>query len=349
MILENGGSSMKKRLSLLCALMLLLGMAGIAFAGPTFYIKSQYSALYDIDPITLRYSPNTVIEEFGSAHITWDIASDDSGNIYYLREFGRGTGSRYGVGIYRNDPGRDEHVVGKDVYHRGDLYLGNARGLAYGAGSFYTSAGNVISRVDPIAKDITGTFSIPGVSSIRGLDFVSDASGAYLYATSGDFGANELYKIYLDDAYNCTSFDTITLPTSSYESAFPNSRYGSVAYGYYGGTPAFFLTKDDRTGLGWGEYTIEPLDLIRVVSAETGEILAEAIAWQSGITDPDTGMYLNWANPSGIEFVDGKLIVASHSYYNKGPNDVPEPATFFLLGSGLLGLVFAGRRKLKAG
>ena len=79
-----------------------------------------------------------------------------------------------------------------------------------------------------------------------------------------------------------------------------------------------YVTKDD--------YVTLPCDAVGIIDATSGEILKVVRAKESGIALDASILWpsgvssnvLNWANPQGIKYHDGRLFIMTRYYWNKG-------------------------------
>ncbi|MDD1654638.1 MAG: hypothetical protein LUO91_02890 [Methanomicrobiales archaeon] len=167
-------------------------------------------------------------------------------------------------------------------------------------------------------------------TNIGGVEVVPDPSNPFLLAITRDAGKQYVYRISLDPATGKMIPPVVTnliIKASSMSTLYPYS-YTGIAFAQInlGGVErrVLYVTKDDGT--------IEPWDRIGIVDFDTGDILMEAFTTDLGIeVDPGTTWqsgtsgYLNYANPSGIDYVDGRLFISSLHYWNKGDKWPPKP------------------------
>lgn len=208
-------------------------------------------------------------------------------------------------------------------------------GLAGYAGSlYYTNAdlnNGVFYTIDPSSGVQTGSFSVSGGWEIDGLGYYADGSGNWLY-TSG-CSVNDVHRYIAADGSDPTFFWS----NLGYPSAMAGDNGGRIFS--YGNVP----------GGAWGLYEIDPL--VNTNATFFASSPSESIV---GMAFDGTYLYLSDTNDMLFTMnLSGETVNSldlGYTLYALGstegtPNAVPEPATMILLGSGLLGLASASRKK----
>jgi hypothetical protein len=294
----------------------------------TPWVKSIWPALVELNPFTL---------ELKDAHSTWEItkANADPYGDYAWGLSGEGSASNpllhflhticsanNGVCVGGAYPytsvfhidlgsGHSNRVMGLDV---------SAFGLAEHEGQFYFATSNVVVR------DGGGQLALPEV--IGGLDFV-DGNPPYLLAITRQFGSHVVWRIDLDGEGNPIGPATQAVVIDDGPgSPLEPYAYTGVAHAVitWQGVPTevLYVSKDDGTWEPWDVVAIVEYAsgrVLRVVRAvEGGVFLDEPIVWPNGVAS----LYINWANPQGLQWIDGRLFLISRYYWNKGPLCLPE-------------------------
>ena len=296
-----------------------------------YWIKSIWPAVVELDPVTLKIKgPNSYWEvNKANADPLADYifglgvtGSPTSPQVYFLDAQTKFPSSSTKNSIWQLDmaTGRSTKVQGLPKFAMG---LGVPSPTK--ANLFYYAEGKNLHVIDN-GVDVQ-ILALP--INIGGIDVVPEADTPFLLAISRDPGNQKVYWVNLDanGRFVPPYTQPITIkatPTSVlYPYAYTGIAYARLTIGDVE-RRVLYVTKDDGT--------IEPWDRIGIVDFNTGDILAAAFtndlgievdsstAWQSG-----TSGYLNYANPSGIDFIGGRLFVSSLHYWNKGDKWPPLP------------------------
>ena len=288
------------------------------------WIKSIWPAVVELDPLSLHVKDlnSTWIINKSNASPYGDYAWGLSGlgpvenpSLYYLHTIYNfdGTTSIYHFNL---ETGASASVA--------DLGI-RAYGLAQNGDTFYFSGTDTVQRVGG------GSITLP--ENIGGLDYVADDSGGFLLAIAAAYYSHNVYKISIDENGDPTNAPEIaTTIQAGLDSPLYPYKYTSVSYARIPWEDSrerevLYVTKDDGS--------LEPWDVAAIVDFNTGEVLRAIDSRESGlVADPPitwpngvSSDYLNWANPQGIEYVDGRLFLISRYYWNKGPLHPPSCTT----------------------
>jgi len=297
-----------------------------------FWIKSIWPAVVELDPVTLKIKGPTSYWEVNKANadpladyifglgVTGTAANPQ---VYFLDAQTKFPSSTTKNSIWQLDmaTGRSTKVQALPKFAHG---LGTPSPTR--ANLFYYAEGKNLHIIENGA--VVQSLALP--VNIGGIDVVTeDGDTPFILAVSRDPGHQKIYRVNLDG--NGRFVPPFTQPLTI--KATPDSllypyMYTGVAFARFtlgdGERKVLYVVKDDGS--------IEPWDRIGIVDFMTGDILAEAntddlgievdssTTWQSG-----TSGYLSYANPSGIDFVDGRLFVSSLHYWNKGDKWLPIP------------------------
>ncbi len=287
-------------------------------------VKSIWPAVVELDPETLRIKDGQSWWELtkGNANTygnyTWGLGGQSAASLHFLHTIcnlnnGDCVGSAYPwASIYNMQipSGAVSHVVGTEV---------SAFGLAEHDGEFYFAFGSTVAR------RAGGSISLP--EPIGGLDYVGGEL-PFLLAITREPGSHKIWQIDLTpggDPAGSPSLLEIQAPPGSplQPYAYTGIAYARIPWGSNPDREVLFVSKDDGT--------MEPLDRVAIVdfdtgeilhsmgSAESGRLLGSPVTWENGVTS----YYLNWANPQGLEYIDGRLFVLSRFYWNKGAKCEP--------------------------
>ena len=287
------------------------------------WVKSIWPALVELDPLTLKVKDSSsywIINKSNASpygNYAWGLSGVGPGmtpSIYYLHTIYNFNGT---TTIYQLDLESGTSSLFYDLSSLGT----RAYGLTQNGDSFYVSYGSTVRRVNG------GNILLP--EAIGGLDFVSHESGDFLLAIASEYTSHQVYKIPLDENGDpMGTFEIATTIQAGLDSLLYPYKYTSVSYARIRWEDqqereVLYVTKDDGS--------IEPWDIAAIVDFQTGEILRGIDSRESGIvvnppkTWPNgvTSDYLSWANPQGIEYINGRLFLISRQYWNKGPLDAP--------------------------
>ena len=152
---------------------------------------------------------------------------------------------------------------------------------------------------------------------------MSDPSGDYLLAIVRSFSPGKVYKIVLVDGEPSGTpvlVQTLNTPTGSPLQAhqFAGTSRARILWEDGLERDVLYVTKDD--------YVTLPCDAVGIIDATSGEILKVVRAKESGIAVDTSILWpsgvssnvLNWANPQGIKYHDGRLFIMTRYYWNKG-------------------------------
>ena len=296
-----------------------------------YWIKSIWPAVVELDPLTMKLKgPNTY----------WEVnkANADPYGDYIFGLGVTGTGAnpqiyfidaqtKFPSSTTKNSIWQLDMATGKStkVQALPKFAMGFGIPSPTKANLFYYAEGKNLHIIENGA--VVQSLAFP--ANIGGVDVVPDGSTPILLAISRDYGNQKVYRVNLDGNGRFASPVVTHLiikatPTSTlYPYAYTGIAYGQISIGDVG-RQVLYVTKDDGT--------IEPWDRIGIVDFNTGDILAEAFTTDLGIeVDPGTTWqsgtsgYLNYANPSGIDFIDGRLFLSSLHYWNKGDKWPPIP------------------------
>jgi hypothetical protein len=287
------------------------------------WVKSIWPALVELDPLTLKIKDTSSywIINKSNASPYGNYARGPSGvgpgatpSIYYLHTIYNYDGTST---VYQLDL---ESGISSLSFDLSSLGI-RAYGLTQDGDTFYVSYGSTVHKVNG------GSLLLP--ETIGGLDYVSCESGDFLLAIASEVTSHQVYKIPLNENGDFAgTFEIATTIQAGLDSLLYPYKYTSVSYARITWEDqqerdVLYVTKDDGS--------IEPWDVAAIIDFHTGEILRAIDSRDSGIvinppeTWPNgvTSDYLNWANPQGIEFIDGRLFLISRQYWNKGPLDGP--------------------------
>jgi hypothetical protein len=287
------------------------------------WVKSIWPALVELDPLTLKVKDSSsywIINKSNASpygNYAWGLSGVGPGatpSIYYLHTIYNYDGT---TTIYQLDLESGISSLSYDLSSLGT----RTYGLTQNGDTFYVSYGSTVQKVNG------GNILLP--ETIGGLDYVSCESGDFLLAIASEYASHHVYKIPLkENGDPLGTFEIATTIQAGFDSLLYPYKYTSVSYARIPWEDqqerdVLYVTKDDGS--------IEPWDSAAIVDLQTGEILQAIDSRESGIalnppiTWPNgvTSDYLNWANPQGIEYVDGRLFLISRQYWNKGPLDGP--------------------------
>jgi hypothetical protein len=287
------------------------------------WVKSIWPALVELDPLTLKVKDSSsywIINKSNASpygNYAWGLSGICPGatpSIYYLHTIYNFGGT---TTLYQLDLASGISSLFCDLSSLG----ARAYGLTQNGDSFYVSYGNTVHRVNG------GNILLP--KTIGGLDYVTYESGDFLLAIASEYASHQVYKIPLDEHGDpMGTFEIATTIQAGLDSLLTPYQYTSVSYARIHWEDqqerdVLYVTKDDGS--------IEPWDIAAIVDFQTGEILRAIDSRESGIvvnppiTWPNgvTSDYLSWANPQGIEYIDGRLFLISRQYWNKGPLNGP--------------------------
>jgi len=287
------------------------------------WVKSIWPALVELDPLTLKVKDSSsywIINKSNASpygNYAWGLSGVGPGatpSITYLHTIYNYDGT---TSIYQLDLESGISSLSYDLSSLGT----RAYGLTQNGDTFYVSYGSTVQKVNG------GNILLP--ETIGGLDYVSCESGDFLLAIASEYASHHVYKIPLkENGDPLGTFEIATTIQAGFDSLLYPYKYSSVSYARIPWEDqqerdVLYVTKDDGS--------IEPWDIAAIVDLQTGEILQAIDSRESGIalnppiTWPNgvTSDYLNWANPQGIEYVDGRLFLISRQYWNKGPLDGP--------------------------
>jgi len=287
------------------------------------WVKSIWPALVELDPLTLKIKDSSsywIINKSNASpygNYAWGLSGVCPGatpSIYYLHTIYNFNGT---TTIYQLDLESGISSLSHDLSSLGT----RAYGITQNGDTFYVSYGSTVHRING------GNILLP--ETIGGLDYVSDESGDFLLAIASEYYSHHVYKVFLDENGDPAGTpEVVTTIQADLDSLLYPYKYTSVSYARIPWEDqqernVLYVTKDDGS--------IEPWDIAAIVDFQTGEILRAIDSRDSGIvinppvTWPNgvTSDYLNWANPQGIEYIDGRLFLISRQYWNKGPLNGP--------------------------
>ena len=287
------------------------------------WVKSIWPALVELDPLTLKIKDSSSYWIINKSNASpygdygWGLSGVGPAatpSIYYLHTIYNYDGT---TTIYQLDLESGISSLFDDLSSLGTRIYG----LTQNGDTFYVSFGSTVQRVHG------GNILLP--EALGGLDYVSDESGDYLLAIASEYTSHQVYKIPLNENGDFAgTFEIATTIQAGFDSLLYPYKYTGLSYArirWEGQQErdVLYVTKDDGS--------IEPWDVAAIVDFRTGEILRAIDSRDSGIvinppeTWPNnvTSDYLNWANPQGIESIDGRLFLISRQYWNKGPLDGP--------------------------
>lgn len=287
-------------------------------------IKSIWPAVVELDPETLRVKGGESFWEITKedanpyGNYAWGLSGQSAASLHFLHticNFNNGdcVGSAYPWASIFNlevPSGSISRVDGTDA---------SAFGLAQHGGEFYFAAGSTVGR--------KGGDSLTLPESIGGLDHVSGDT-PYLLAITSQLGSQKVWRIDLDaDGDPTGSAEQLEIqagPGSPLEPfTYTGLAHAVMPWGSDPGKEVLFVSKDDGS--------MEPVDRIAIIdfgsgnvlysigAAESGLLLESPITWENGVSS----YYLNWANPQGLAYIDGRLFLVSRFYWNKGPKCEP--------------------------
>jgi len=276
---------------------------------PSATIKSRKPAFIELDPYNL-----TIKDEAGIHQIETDLffegmsgfSSADGPVLYVLSSANtEGTSS-----IYQWDFSEGALVRLFDLGFE-------AYGLAHHGTDFYVAFYDSATTQHMVGK--VGGAAVVMPAAAGSLTYISDPAGDYLLAALRS-NFVDYYRIALAEGAPSGAPTPVTPFTASADTGRYSSLWPARILWEDGlERDVYYVTKDDFLTL--------PCDTAMIIDAVTGEILKSIRAPQSGImlaspvTWPEgvTSSYVNWANPQGLVYIDGRLFMITRYFWNTGP------------------------------
>jgi hypothetical protein len=272
------------------------GVSDIAF-------KSLLPALIELDPYTLKIKDENSYWELDASPFMEGLSGSGSASdpeLFLLsaaNDAGTSTIYRWDFDLHTPVPYLDLEFEALSLAHKGS--------------NFYVIGPSGISRL--------GGATVPAPTAASGLSYMTDPEGDYLLVVT----RNNFSEVYRIDLVNGEPTGTPSL-IAPFNASADTGRYSALSYArivWEDGIErdVLYVTKDDFLTL--------PCDTAMIIDFRTGDVLKLVRAAHSGVrpaspyvSEEGTAFaYINWANPQGIVYIDGRLFLLSRYRWNAGP------------------------------
>ncbi len=272
------------------------GVSDIAF-------KSLLPALIELDPYTLKIKDEKSYWELDASPFMEGLSGSGSAStpdLFLLsaaNDAGTSTIYRWDFDLHTPVPYLDLEFEALSLAHKGN--------------NFYIIGPSGISRL--------GGATVPAPAAASGLSYITDPAGDYLLVVT----RNNFSEVYRIDLVNGEPTGTPSL-IAPFNASADTGRYSALSYArivWEDGIErdVLYVTKDDFLTL--------PCDTAMIIDFRTGEVLKLVRAAHSAVrpaspyvSEEGTAFaHINWANPQGIVYIDGRLFLLSRYRWNAGP------------------------------